>query len=71
MVISRSPLNNEYQAIGMLTDWFIRKNVDDTKYVFQYLLTVPLKVQTITTLDVDTFEQYCQPQYLFVMRSLK
>ena len=31
-----------------LTNWFLRNNGDDTKYVYEYLLTVPLQAQMIT-----------------------
>ena len=33
---------------SLLTNWFLQNNGDDTKYVYEYLLTVPLQVQTIT-----------------------
>ena len=32
----------------LLTDWFLQNYGDDPKYVHEYLLTVPLQVQTIT-----------------------
>ena len=33
----------------LLTNWFIRNNVDGTKYVYEYSVTVYLQVQTITS----------------------
>ena len=32
----------------MVTNWFMQNNVDDTKYVYEYLLSVPLQAQMMT-----------------------
>ena len=33
----------------LLANWFLQNNGDYTKYVYEYSLTVPPQVQTITT----------------------
>ena len=35
------------KRLELLTNWFLQNNGDDTKYVYKYLITVPLQVQTI------------------------
>ena len=35
---------------NLLTNWFMQNNVNDTKYVYKYLLIVLLQDQTVTNL---------------------